>query len=59
LADDILVKFDDDRAAATLGVLANLAARTQVLLFTHHLRLVDLASSGTLAERTAIHTLRS
>jgi uncharacterized protein YhaN len=57
LVDDILIRFDDDRAAATLGVLADLAARTQVLLFTHHQWLVDLASSGPLAERTSIHRL--
>lgn len=34
--DDILVNFDDDRARATLEVLAQLGAKTQALLFTHH-----------------------
>ncbi|WP_165229632.1 AAA family ATPase [Aquisphaera insulae] len=43
IVDDILIQFDDDRAAAALGVLAGLSRRTQVILFTHHNRVVDLA----------------
>ncbi len=43
VADDLLVNLSDDRAAVTLGVLAELAARTQVILFTHHSRIVELA----------------
>ena len=43
IVDDILVHFDDDRAAATLKVLAQLARQTQVLFFTHHRHLLDLA----------------
>jgi uncharacterized protein YhaN len=42
--DDILVHFDDARAGAALRALARLATRTQVLFFTHHEHLVDLAS---------------
>src|SRR6185436_8899801 len=38
VVDDVLVKFDDARAAAALGVLAEVAAKTQVVLFTHHER---------------------
>lgn len=41
--DDILINFDDDRSAATLEVLAELGGETQVLFFTHHARLVELA----------------
>jgi uncharacterized protein YhaN len=41
IVDDILVHFDDARAQATLGVLAELARHTQVILFTHHARLVE------------------
>ncbi len=41
--DDILVNFDDERAAAALGVLAELGLRTQVLLFTHHRHVAELA----------------
>ena len=36
IADDILVHFDDDRARATLDLLAGFGERNQVLLFTHH-----------------------
>jgi uncharacterized protein YhaN len=43
LVDDILVQFDDDRAAAALKVLGELADWTQVIFFTHHEHLVDLA----------------
>lgn len=43
VADDLFVHFDDRRAAAGLEVLAELAERTQVLFFTHHRHLVDLA----------------
>lgn len=43
LADDLFINFDDSRAAAGLGVLGQLARKTQVLFFTHHRHLVDLA----------------
>lgn len=43
IVDDILTTFDDDRSAATMRVLADLATRTQVIFFTHHQHLVELA----------------
>ena len=43
--DDLLINFDNARAAATLEVLARLAQRTQVILFTHHLHLLELAGA--------------
>jgi len=45
IVDDILIKFDDDRAVATLQVLAQLAERTQIIFFTHHQHLVELAEA--------------
>jgi uncharacterized protein YhaN len=45
IVDDILIKFDDDRAVATLQVLAQLAERTQIIFFTHHQHLVELAKT--------------
>ena len=45
IADDLLVHFDDDRGAAALGLLAELGAATQVLLFTHHRHVKDAAES--------------
>ncbi|WP_369075883.1 ATP-binding protein, partial [Pseudonocardia halophobica] len=41
--DDVLMTFDDARAAAALAVLAELAADWQVLLFSHHEHLAALA----------------
>ena len=43
--DDLLVQFDDARVAATLSILADLAQHTQVLFFTHHGHLCELAAS--------------
>lgn len=54
--DDILVNFDDDRAAATLKILGEIAKKNQVLFFTHHSRLVDLAEKAA-ADVVKIHNL--
>lgn len=43
IADDLFVNFDDARATAGLQVLSELARSTQVLIFTHHTHLVELA----------------
>ncbi|HKV08129.1 MAG TPA: hypothetical protein VJ725_08335, partial [Thermoanaerobaculia bacterium] len=43
IVDDILINFDDERSAATLKVLAELSKQTQVILFTHHERLKEMA----------------
>ena len=43
IVDDILIEFDDQRSAAALQALAGLAEKTQVILFTHHDRLVEQA----------------
>jgi uncharacterized protein YhaN len=43
VADDLLVQFDDVRARAAIGLLAELGRTTQVILFTHHEHVVDLA----------------
>lgn len=40
--DDVLVNFDDDRAAACLATLRDAARHTQVILLTCHRREVDL-----------------
>ena len=45
VADDILINFDDARAGAALAALADLSARTQVLFFTHHDHLAEIARS--------------
>ena len=43
VVDDILLRFDDARSVATLEVLAELAEHTQVIFFTHHRHMLDLA----------------
>lgn len=43
VADDLLLNLDNTRAQATLRTLAAIAASSQVLLFTHHAHMVDLA----------------
>ena len=44
IVDDILIRFDDDRARAALEILADLSHRTQVIFFTHHRHLLELAA---------------
>jgi uncharacterized protein YhaN len=43
IADDLFINFDDKRAAAGFRVLNELAKKTQVLFFTHHKHLLDVA----------------
>jgi uncharacterized protein YhaN len=43
ILDDVLVNFDDIRAKQTLQILAELSTKTQVILFTHHRHLFELA----------------
>ena len=55
--DDLLVQFDDARASATLPVLAGLSRQTQVLFFTHHEHLCELAASALQPGACAGHDL--
>ena len=43
VADDLFINFDDERAAAGFTLLGELSQTTQVLFFTHHQHLVDIA----------------
>ncbi|MCC6904152.1 MAG: AAA family ATPase [Polyangiaceae bacterium] len=54
--DDVLINFDDDRAHAALEVLAEVAQRMQVLLFTHHEHVVT-AARATLGDKVTVHEL--
>jgi uncharacterized protein YhaN len=45
IVDDILIGFDDNRTRVCLEVLAELADSTQVLLFTHHRRVLELSET--------------
>jgi uncharacterized protein YhaN len=58
IVDDILIQFDDDRSRATLEALADFSAKTQVILFTHHERVVDEARGlDRAADRVFVHAL--
>ena len=43
VADDLFLNFDDARDAAGFEVLGQLAKRIQILFFTHHRHLVEIA----------------
>ncbi len=74
LLDDSLVQFDDTRAKAALKLLHRISAQVQVILFTHHDHVADLARdvvpeadfglvvlpgvSGAMRERAASKTTR-
>lgn len=57
IVDDILINFDDDRARVTLQILADLAAKTQIILFSHHRQIVDDVSDITGKGSIHIHEL--
>jgi uncharacterized protein YhaN len=56
VVDDILIGFDDNRTRVCLEVLAELALSTQVLVFTHHRRVLELA--GDLKAKAGIYDHR-
>lgn len=43
VADDLFTNFDDQRATAGIRVLLELSRKCQILFFTHHHHLLDLA----------------
>ena len=57
IVDDILINFDDDRARATLKAMAELAEKNQIILFTHHQRIVETARKGEADQRVFIHEI--
>ena len=59
IADDVLIHFDDERAAAALQILAGLAHHTQVLLFTHHGHLVQVAERCLEPDRLAVYRIET
>lgn len=55
IIDDVLMTFDDDRCRSTLRCLAELSTKTQVLLFTHHRHVAELAQQ--VHSATQVHFL--
>ncbi len=43
LADDLLINCDNERAASSLKAFARIGSKTQVLYFTHHRHLIEVA----------------
>lgn len=56
LADDLFDSSDEARIVAMLPAISELARHTQVLLFTHHAHVVDIAV-GALSEQVRVHRL--
>ncbi len=54
--DDVLVTSDDQRAANILRALAHFAQGGQVMLFTHHQHLIELAKMALGGDELAFHT---
>lgn len=57
IVDDILVDFDDERSESALNALAALAEKTQVILFTHHSRVVEQARELRGSAKVQVHEL--
>ncbi len=57
IVDDILINFDDARSRATLQALAKLSARNQVILFTHHQKIIDDIENIADKDAVVVHTL--
>ena len=51
ILDDLLINFDDQRSADALTVLGEFAAKTQVIFFTHHLKIAEQAETAVPAAR--------
>lgn len=57
LADDLFINFDDGRAEAGFRVLGELARSTQVLFFTHHQHLLEIARKSLHPHETRVCNL--
>ena len=55
--DDVLMTSDEDRSGAMLEALAEFARENQVIVFTHHRHIVDVAVQSVPAEKLALVTL--
>ncbi len=57
VVDDVLMTFDDARSRATLELFGELGTRHQLLFFTHHSHLVELARDALPADRLHVYEL--
>jgi uncharacterized protein YhaN len=54
ILDDVLMTSDDRRAGRMLQALADFARQTQVIVFTHHRHLIDIAGGSVPENRLAV-----
>lgn len=59
IIDDCLIQFDDQRATAVLEILSELSLRTQVILFTHHDHVIELATARLAKDHFHLHCLEA
>jgi uncharacterized protein YhaN len=59
LADDLFINYDDERSQAGFQALGELARQTQVLFFTHHEHLLEVAERALGPANANICRLRS
>jgi hypothetical protein len=52
-----IIRSDDHRARATLSLLGELSEKTQVLFFTHHVRMLELVRETVPARLLKTHDL--
>ncbi len=57
VVDDIMIRFDDQRAATAVEALGAISHQTQVILFTHHEHLVALCEEHVAGEGLFVHRL--
>ena len=55
--DDLLVQLDDTSARAALMILSEIARTTQVLFFTHHDHLLEMAREAVPADLLVEHQI--
>ena len=55
--DDVFITSDDERAANIFRALEKFSGQTQVLVFTHHQHLVDIASRTVTPALLRVHQL--
>ena len=57
VCDDLLITADDGRAGALIRVLAAAAVHSQVIVFSHHAHLIDVARGAVGSDGFRLHTI--
>lgn len=57
IIDDVLVNFDDERAKACLKIFGEISKKNQVIYFTHHRHILDIASDIAPHRDIKVHNL--